>query len=232
MVSNSSDTGGIYGNDLATLLTGPPNDSPLNILRNPWTFGLSQRLSAVASGFKVPDDLPSGDETILTIMMCNATTYDIEYSVGDKDRNLSYSTTTTTSSAAITIHRMQHSSSNVHNTVQGHILHASQNRADYLEKGNACCPLFAKSTWREDCLARIRARVWQGGSELRRPVIPPNADHTAKYRRTARCSVRAASTAVVAGRSGLRLRRLGHRACHRGHRGFVGQQCPQRAVSA
>ena len=127
---NVTSDGTVWGYHLSTLLPGPRDDSHLNILNNPWTFGLAMRMTAVVAGYEPPDNLPSGDNYIFTIVECNTTTYDIDYSVGAKDRN----STSTTSSAPITISKIQHSNADVHNTVQGHIFHSETNSAVYLER--------------------------------------------------------------------------------------------------
>ncbi len=127
---NSSGTGGIFGTILTTLKTSrtdPPNPA---FFGNPWIFGLAMRLPAIVSEKDLPDNLQVGDENIFTLLQCNTTTYDVEYSMGDQYRNL----TSSVASSAITVSKISPSSTNVHHTVQGHILTANGNAQDYLQK--------------------------------------------------------------------------------------------------
>ncbi len=139
--SNPGGSGGFFGYILSTLLPGPRDDSHLDTLKNPWTFALAMRMTAVVKGYDVPDDLPTGTESIFTIVMCNATTYDVEYSVGNQDHN----TNASASSALVTVKSLKRSSSNVHNTVQGHILHAEPNAKEYIPRA-MLASIFAPRT--------------------------------------------------------------------------------------
>ncbi|KAJ9602600.1 hypothetical protein H2200_012793 [Cladophialophora chaetospira] len=121
---------GLSGYQLTTLKPSRSDAPNTNIFGNPWIFGLAMRISTVVSSAGLPDNLPVGDETVFTLLQCNTTTYDIEYSVGDQDRN----TTSSMASDAITISKLKRSSKNVHNTIQGHILTADTNAANYIQK--------------------------------------------------------------------------------------------------
>ena len=114
-----------YG--LSTLLQ-PGKSDPL-VFQNPWIFGLAMQLFGIVNGKNLPDNLPSGDETIFTIVRCNTTTYDVQYSVGDQNRN----TTSSNSSVPVIVERLERSSGNVHDTVHGHIIHSQKTR-EYLER--------------------------------------------------------------------------------------------------
>jgi hypothetical protein len=115
------------GYNLQTLLSTDSAREAPEVIQNPWTFGVSMQLDYVGSSESIPenDNLYFGGNMIFALVMCNTTTYDIEYS------------THMTSSIAtnpITVDKIDRSSLNIQNTVQGHILHATENAMQYVER--------------------------------------------------------------------------------------------------
>jgi hypothetical protein len=115
------------GYNLHTLLSNEAARETPEVIQNPWTFGVGMQLDYVGSSENIPenDNLYFGGNIIFALVMCNTTTYDIEYS------------THITSSIAtnpITVNKIDRSSLDIQNTVQGHILHATDNAMQYVER--------------------------------------------------------------------------------------------------
>ena len=136
---------------LNTLYTQPSDVTLSGKIGNPWMFGLGMNIDVDVDVNLQTSNIFTGGGHVGTFMMCNSTTYDIEYSVGSADRNANSSSTAYSS---VNINALTPSNDNVHNTVQGHIPFArSANSQQYIQ--NAFLSAIFSSTTDEQVLRRF-----------------------------------------------------------------------------